>query len=96
MLGAVGRLAGGPRPGERLLDLDSDGRISDLLFATRRKKKQLRKEIVALRRLKSGLDDEVRVLQKRWRWSPARLGLSLRRNTLGRLRKAIDGLGAGR
>lgn len=92
LLGAVGHLAGGPRSGERLLDAG----ISDLLFATRRKKKELRKEVVALRRLKSGLDDEVRLLQKRWRWSLARLGLSLRRNTLGRLRKAIDGLGAGR
>ena len=97
LLGTVGHLASGPRPGERLLDdPDRYGRISELLFATRRKKKKLRKEVVALRRLKSGLDAEVHVLQKRWKWSPARLGLSLRRNTLGRLRKAIDGLGAGR
>lgn len=110
LLGTVGHLAAGPRSSERPLDdLYSDERVfhldvagevldsgGDLLSVARHKKKALRKEIVALRRLKSELDAEVHVLQRRWKWSPARLGLFLRRNTLGRLRKAIGGLGAGR
>ena len=97
LLATVGHLAAGPRSSERPLDdLDSDERIFELVFKARHKKKALRQEIAALRRLRSELDAEVHVLQRRWKWSPARLGRFLRRNTIGRFKKAIGEPGAGR